>query len=138
MVFFEDQTIQDIKSEKPKQKVVRDSNPIVESNPGGDTHEMEQPHQTMPPDETNEDGVEDNVPMEHDPQVRRSTRNRQPSRRYFSDEFVNFTDEGEPQSFVEAIETDDKEKWIQAIMAIRRGGQQIISTGRTLFRLFFA
>ena len=43
-------------------------------------------------------------------QVRLSTRVGQPSRSYFSDEYVNLTDDGEPQSFQEAIEIDDNEK----------------------------
>ena len=39
-------------------------------------------------------------------------RSKKPSRRYFSGEYVNFTDEGETQSFMEAIETTNKEKWL--------------------------
>jgi len=39
----------------------------------------------------------------------------QPSRRYFSSECVNFTDEGEPQGFMEAIKTTNKEKWMQSM-----------------------
>ena len=38
---------------------------------------------------------------------------RQPSRKYSS--YVTLTGEGEPQSFVEAIETNDKERWMQAM-----------------------
>jgi ATP-binding cassette subfamily B (MDR/TAP) protein 1 len=57
----------------------------------------------------------DDDELEQEPQLRRSTRVRQPSRRYFSGEYVNFTDEEEPQSFVEAVETDDKDKWLQAM-----------------------
>jgi len=40
---------------------------------------------------------------------------KQPSRRYFSSEYVIFTDEGEPKCYMEAIETDDKDKWMQAM-----------------------
>ena len=36
-------------------------------------------------------------------------------KRYFSDEYVNLTDDGEPQSFQEAIEIDVKGKWMQAM-----------------------
>jgi hypothetical protein len=53
--------------------------------------------------------------MEKEPQLRRSTRVRQPSIRYFSGEYVNFTDEEEPQSFVEVVETNDKDKRLQTM-----------------------
>ena len=53
--------------------------------------------------------------VEQEPQVRRSTRVRQLSRRYFSNDYVTLTNEGEPQSFIEAIEMNDKKKWMQAM-----------------------
>jgi len=59
---------------------------------------------------------DDDDEMEQEPQLRRSTRSRQPSRRYFSGEYVNFTEEGEPQSFMESIETTNKEKGLNAVL----------------------
>ncbi|WVY90442.1 hypothetical protein V8G54_035956 [Vigna mungo] len=106
MVFFEDQTIQDIKKvEKPTLKLISDQSPIVMNNLGGKT--PDQPNLTKE-DQPIEDALQE-------PQLRRSTRQKQPSRRYFLDEYVNFTDEGEPQSFVEAMEMKDKEKCLQAM-----------------------
>ena len=77
--------------------------------------QMEQPDQIEQNQPIEEEPMADDDELEQEPQLRRSTRVRQPSRRYFSGEYVNFTDEGEPQSFVEADETDDKDKWLQAM-----------------------
>jgi len=62
---------------------------------------------------TNDDDDDDK--MEQEPQLRRSIVARRPSKRYFSDAKVNFTDEMEPQSFTEAIETTNKKKWLKCI-----------------------
>lgn len=126
VVFFEDQTIQDIKKmEKPKLKVSYDQSPLVVNKSGGETPQTE-PDQDIQLDETIEEPPQEEQPdqvmedqsgedVQHEPQVRRSTRERQPSRRYFSDEYINLTDEGEPQSFAEAIEMEEKDKWLQAM-----------------------
>nr|KYP31853.1 Retrovirus-related Pol polyprotein from transposon TNT 1-94 [Cajanus cajan] len=121
VIFFEDQTIQDIKKpEKPKQKEVQDSSPIVINNSGGEiSQRIDEPNQTEQPESEQsqtmqEEQMETNQ-EEQEPEVRRSMRVRQPSKRYFSDDYVNLTDEGEPQSFIEAIEMNDKEKWLQAM-----------------------
>ena len=62
-----------------------------------------------------EESTMETVQTEDESQVSRSTRVRQPSKRYFSDEYVNLTDDGEPQSFQEVIEIDDNEKWMQVM-----------------------
>jgi len=62
-----------------------------------------------------DDDDDDDDEMEQEPQLRRSTRARRPSKSYFSHENINFTDEREPQSFMEAIETTNKKKWLQCI-----------------------
>ncbi|WVZ01079.1 hypothetical protein V8G54_027148 [Vigna mungo] len=121
VVFFENQTIQDIKKvEKPTLKLISDQSPIVINNSGGETPQAEpelqldeMAEEADQPNLTEVDQLIEETPQE--PQLRRSTRQKQPSRRYFSDEYVNFTDEGEPQSFVEAMEMKDKEKWLQAM-----------------------
>ena len=49
----------------------------------------------------------DEVPESSQVQLMRSIRQRQPSTRYSSDEYVTLTDEGEPECFQEAIESDE-------------------------------
>jgi len=110
VVFYEDQTIHDIQSKKPKT--------IVVHNSGGEIPQMNydrdqpaQPNQMEEPDQIEQNQAVDEEQMadvdddemEQEPQLRRSTRSRQPSKRYFSGEYVNFTKEGEPQSLMEAI-----------------------------------
>ena len=118
VVFYEDQTIHDTQqSKKSKTIVVHNSGgEIPHRNEQPDQtiqpHQMEQPDQTEQPDQIEPSQADQE---EQEPQERRSTRVRQPSRRYFSDDYVTLTDEGEPQSFIEAIETNDKEKWMQAM-----------------------
>ena len=47
--------------------------------------------------------------------VRRSSRVRQPSSRYSSDEYIMLTDEGEPECYEEVLTHDQKENWLQAM-----------------------
>jgi hypothetical protein len=49
------------------------------------------------------------------PQVRRSTRERRPSTRYSTSEYVLITDEGEPESFQEVQSHKDKQSWMKAM-----------------------
>ncbi|WVZ15791.1 hypothetical protein V8G54_013357 [Vigna mungo] len=116
-------TIQDIKKvEKPTLKLISDQSPIVMKNLGGETRQAktnqelqldEMAEEADQPNLTEVDQLIEDAPQE--PQLRGSTRQKQLSRRYFSDEYVNFTNEGEPQSFVEAMEKKDKHKWLQAM-----------------------
>jgi hypothetical protein len=48
-------------------------------------------------------------------QVRRSERERQPSKRYLSSKYILLTEEGEPESFQEAQIHKDKVKWQDAM-----------------------
>ena len=48
-------------------------------------------------------------------QLRRSNRQRQPSTRYSSDEYVTLTDGGEPECFEEAMESEEKQNWLEAM-----------------------
>ncbi|KAK2457000.1 hypothetical protein QL285_004317 [Trifolium repens] len=120
VVFYEDQTTHDIQSKKPKTIVVHNSGgeiPQLNYDRVQPTQldQMEQPDQMEQNQPIQQEQMADDDELEQEPQLRRSTRVRQPSRRYFSGEYVNFTDEEEPQSFVEAVETDDKDKWLQAM-----------------------
>ncbi|WVZ00881.1 hypothetical protein V8G54_026950 [Vigna mungo] len=89
VVFFEDQTIQDIKKvEKPTLKPISDQSPIVMNNLGGETRQVET-NQELQLDEMAEEAdqpnlTEEDQPIEdapQEPQLRRSTRQKQPSRR---------------------------------------------------------
>uniref|UniRef100_A0A2N9HS85 Integrase catalytic domain-containing protein n=1 Tax=Fagus sylvatica TaxID=28930 RepID=A0A2N9HS85_FAGSY len=56
------------------------------------------------------------IPSEmEEPQVRRSTRERHPSTRYSTSEYVLITDEGEPKSFQEVQSHKDKQSWMKAM-----------------------
>lgn len=48
-------------------------------------------------------------------QVWRSTRQRKPSTRYPSDDYVTLTDGGEPECYDEAMESDEKKKWLDVM-----------------------
>jgi len=48
-------------------------------------------------------------------QLRRSNRQRKPSTRYSFDEYVTLTDGGEPECYQEAIENEEKQKWLDAM-----------------------
>ena len=60
---------------------------------------------------------EHEVEHEDPPQVplRRSNRERHVSTRYRSDEYVTLIDGGEPESYEEAIESEENHKWIHAM-----------------------
>ncbi|KAF5781986.1 putative RNA-directed DNA polymerase [Helianthus annuus] len=47
--------------------------------------------------------------------LRRSTRNRHPSTRYSTDEYVLLTDGGEPGCYEEAMEDEHKREWVEAM-----------------------
>ena len=75
-----------------------------------ETNQTKQPPQIEQPDQMEqslmehltwmmEESTMETVHSEDESQVRQSIRVRQPSKRYFSDEYVNLIDDGEPQSF---------------------------------------
>ncbi|WZZ37770.1 hypothetical protein YC2023_034029 [Brassica napus] len=115
VVFFEDQTIEDInKSKKPKLRVVKNE----------DSHKPQDHEQVIGDDsegdpimDPNGDEGEEEVQLEpeeeHEP--RRSGRERRQSVRYYRDEYVNITDEGEPQSYKEAIGDTHRDEWVEAM-----------------------
>ena len=47
--------------------------------------------------------------------LRRSERGRIPSTRYSESEYILLTEEGEPESFQEAVSHQDNENWLQAM-----------------------
>ena len=107
VVFFEDQTLEDAKQEKPKSKVVGNhdfgSSPMVhgnlvedavDENVENDTNEdhVSSSNSDQREDPNESDSVESEVPEE--PQLRRSTRERRPSTRYGLDEYITLTGGG--------------------------------------------
>jgi len=48
-------------------------------------------------------------------QIRRSNMQREPSTRYSSDDYVTLIDEGEFECYIEAIESEKKKKWLDAM-----------------------
>ena len=72
-----------------------------------------EPAVDLPAGYIRQEEVGEQLPAE--PQLRRSSRQRQPSRRYSTDEYVMLTDAGEPESYQEAIESEQKEKWLVAM-----------------------
>ena len=130
--FMEDQTIEDIdKMEKstPKeysgvadfetvqppihnlntdvQNDVSDQQPTYEVDVPVDDDEEEH---DMSQDENMSDAIESPKV-----QLRRSNRERQPSRRYSLDEYVILIDDEEPKCFIEAMKSEEKKKWMDAM-----------------------
>ena len=78
--------------------------PVIEEEDSGDDSDMggvDQGEQIPPPEEG--------------PRVRWTTRERQPSIRYPSSEYILIADEGEPESIQEIQSHKDKDRWIKAI-----------------------
>ena len=68
-------------------------------------------------DNNDEDGDE---PLEHrpilaEPQLRRSTRQTQPSSRYPSNDYVLLTNGGEPETYEEAMSQEKCKEWYKAM-----------------------
>jgi hypothetical protein len=122
VVFHENENIKDFeKSEKSKSTVegVFDLTPTSSSSDiATDIEEVQVENYGDGPVEVDGDdaidieGVEQGeqpIPPEmEEPQVRRSTRERHPSTRYSTSEYVLITDEGEPESFQEVQSHKDK------------------------------
>ncbi|URD72826.1 Retrotransposon protein [Musa troglodytarum] len=97
VVFFEDQTLEDLKkkaSAKTSIEGLADCDPVVPPVYQGDGGDMQEdgvePNINLPAGHVEQEEVEEQLPVE--PQLRRSSRQRQPSRRYSTDEYVMLTD----------------------------------------------
>ena len=120
VVFFEDQTFEDLKKKAPAKtsaEGLADCDPVIPpvyQGDGGDVQENSvEPDIDLPAGHVEQEEVGEQVPAE--PQLRRSSRQRQPSRRYSTDEYVMLTDAGEPESYQEAVESEQKEEWLAAM-----------------------
>ncbi|KAK8957981.1 hypothetical protein KSP39_PZI000375 [Platanthera zijinensis] len=62
-----------------------------------------------------EDIAEDVLASAPEPALQRSDRARHPSTRYSASEFILLIDAGEPESYVEAVESTEKSQWMVAM-----------------------
>jgi len=88
----------------------------VHGDGGGDEYDIPTDaadNQVPTSDEKQDDHVEQASHVES--QLRRSTREHQPSRRYSPSEYVLLTDGGEPESYQEALEHEHKREWLKAM-----------------------
>ena len=74
--------------------------------------EAQTPQETTEPSQGNDDGTHLEA---NNQQPRRSERGQIPSTRYPETEYILLSEDGEPESFHEAISHTDKEKWLQAM-----------------------
>ena len=72
-----------------------------------------EPDVDLPAGHVEQEEVGEQVPIES--QLRRSFRQRQPSRRYSTDEYVMLTDAGKPENYQEVVKSEQKEKWLVAM-----------------------
>jgi len=128
-VFFEDQIIEDMEQSKKPESLCEehvDLGPVVPPCVTHDEHRRDVQEEDV--DTVGRDGepAVDNVESEEhleqaslepstEIQLRRSTRERQPSRRYSVDEYVLLSDGGEPESYQEAMLHDQKNEWQKAM-----------------------
>ncbi|KAL4281928.1 hypothetical protein GQ457_03G023330 [Hibiscus cannabinus] len=133
VVFLEDQTIEDTKqSGSPMSKaitqIIQDPVPMIRHETIEEQNaENQDENNDSPTDESSIEANEDQ-PIETigpkvapepevtpQPELRRSVRERRPSNRYPPLEYVIVVNEGEPQSFDQAMEDDHKEQWLKAM-----------------------
>ena len=120
VVFLEDQTIEDINK---LESVESSTNDLVDLDPLNPpiVHDINEEVQT-PHDDAAEDDVEPEIEGEQSPQeslpqtpLRRSTREKQPSRKYSSNEYVMISDQGETKTYQEVLKHENKIEWLKAM-----------------------
>ncbi len=112
VVFFEDQTIEDIEKTDKKEKAREEE--MLQHSPTSMQDEVgkENLDGEENPAEVNEQGEQ---PQEAQAPLRRSSRVKQPSKKYPKSEFLFLTDGGEPDFFDEAMEHENKVEWLKAM-----------------------
>ena len=132
VVFMENQTIQDIL--KTDTLVPQCSDGLIDLDPiplthvptevrdvQDDQHDIGDVDTDSTPVEMGDNAHEQSpiskVPLEvlSDVPFRRFIRDRQPSTRYSTDEYVLLTDEGKPKCYAEAMEDENKKEWVDAM-----------------------
>lgn len=111
-VFMEDETIEDIDKLKaplhrPEKENI-DMSIVPPAEVQNDEHDTIETDDSVPEQPLTTEGP-DPIPL------RRSSRNRQPSTRYPVNEYILLTDGGEPECFEEAMESEQKREWIDAM-----------------------
>ena len=125
--FMEDQTIEDI--DKMKKSTPKEDNGVADfelvqppiqnlnTDAQNDVDDQQPAYEVdVPVDDDEEEhdiSQDENLSDATEPpqvQVRRSNRERQPSRRYSPDKYVILTDDEEPECFTKAMESEEKEK----------------------------
>nr|KYP66486.1 Retrovirus-related Pol polyprotein from transposon TNT 1-94 [Cajanus cajan] len=134
VIFHEHETIEDLKGGEAAKPMEDGVNPTshVPSECATDGRQTQEPeHETeepvfgdeesvdeevvVPDTEANEQGEPSYTSGQVEPQIRRSTRERQPSTKYPSSEYILIADEGEPESFQEVQSHKDKGCWVKAM-----------------------
>lgn len=130
VVFLEDQNIEDIRKDRETastsgQDLVDLDLPPFNSAPESAQEVQGNGNEARVPevdDHANDEDGEggDEVDSQDTPEVqpiplRRSTRGQQPSKKYSSSDYILLSDGGEPESFDEALESDDKQCWMDAM-----------------------
>jgi hypothetical protein len=128
VVFFEDQTIEDLDQKKAESlnEYRVDLDPVIPNCVMHDEHTGDVQEEQVDIVGENGEPTIDNVESEEhleqassepatETQLRRSTRNRQPSRKYSTNEYVLLSDGGEPESYQEVMQHDQKKQWLEAM-----------------------
>ncbi|VFQ70711.1 unnamed protein product [Cuscuta campestris] len=129
VIFMEDQNIEDIqkmeKSESQSYDDLVDLNPTpVAHTPNATNGDQNEDNSHVPHDFADGNVEEESNEVHNQPHVdtnsptvalRRSTRERIPSTHYSTNEYVLLTDGGEPECYEEAMENEDKDKWVEAM-----------------------
>ncbi|CAL1361567.1 unnamed protein product [Linum trigynum] len=126
-VFIENETIEDVvaRKEVPSTDASQPNLELVPPTPAptevGEEVQHDQPeivepnaHVEVQPEDADDDGQPPAI--EGSPvRTTRSGRISRPSTRYPETEYVSLTDGGEPESFTEAMNDEDKQRWIEAM-----------------------
>ncbi|RXI01012.1 hypothetical protein DVH24_001246 [Malus domestica] len=144
LVFYKDQTIGDSDKETQPDGAVREVDPLASDEKGHgdileaaanevpaepDNVDQGEPDQDMPDHEIADQGEpsqekhnqgelyqgEPPAPQENEDQVRRSSRSRRPSTKYYSSEYIILTNYGEPETYEEARTYNDSDRWMKAM-----------------------
>ena len=117
MVFIEDQCIEDIeKPEKtqPNLGELEDMDPItppVVPDDGGVQQGAED--EGVPTEDGQGEQPQLDPPVE--PQVRRTSRDRHPSKKYSPHEYIMLIDGGDPEDYSKALADEHKGEWLKAM-----------------------
>jgi len=134
VIFFEDQTIEDFEQkEKTESTIFIPSNlnprptsqlPLILANHGGDLQNHDNGDFLIDPLVGDPESANDDIDAffeqviqkaPDEPQLRRSTRPRQPSTKYSPHKYVLVTDGGESKCFNEVMSHEKKNEWLKAM-----------------------